>query len=325
MSGGRSVEAELVALDILHHDAGLFPVAGGKQAHPRGPEFDEARAFGLQRSEAISAFQSGSDPDIEVHPVLDGLALGDALEKQPRPDPVGVHAGERGILLVGGKRAVELVPVRKARGRRWDHVTECRTPETSDALGCRAIERDLELPDPDHVFTIAARTVLSMPLRYVDPQRPRGRAYERSVRFGRSRIGQFVARHIARRTDPYLFRLTGGRVNMGPIINAPLVTTGAKSGKPRQVQLTYFHDGRDVILLASNYGGTKHPQWYHNLKANPDCEFGMEPFTASEVTDPDEDARLFGLAEKVYAGYDDYRDKTAPAGRQIPIFRLRPR
>ena len=164
-----------------------------------------------------------------------------------------------------------------------------------------------------------------MPLRYVDPERPRGSKYHASVRFGRSPIGQFIARHIARRTDPYFFRLTRGRINMGPIINAPLVTTGAKSGKRRQVQLTYFNDGADVILLASNYGGAKHPQWYYNLKANPACEFGMEPFTASQVTDPDEYDRLFGLAGRVYAGYDDYREKTAPEGRTIPIFRLTPR
>ncbi|MCV7149724.1 nitroreductase family deazaflavin-dependent oxidoreductase [Mycolicibacterium pyrenivorans] len=164
-----------------------------------------------------------------------------------------------------------------------------------------------------------------MPLRYVDPNKTRGRVYRASVRFGRSRIGQFVARHVARHTDPHLFRLTGGRVNMGAIINAPLVSTGAKSGLPRVVQLTYFHDGPDVILLASNYGGTRHPQWFHNLKANPDCEFGEQRFAAAEVTDPDEYARLFALAERVYAGYDDYRAKTAPANRRIPIFRLRPR
>lgn len=164
-----------------------------------------------------------------------------------------------------------------------------------------------------------------MPLRYVDPDKKRGRLYQAGVRFGRSKVGQFVARHIARRTDPYLFRLTGGRVNMGPIINAPLVSTGAKSGQRREVQLTYFNDGPDVILLASNYGGTKHPQWYHNLKANPDCHFGGEKFTAAQVCDPDEYSRLFRQAERVYAGYRDYTAKTAPAGRQIPIFRLRPR
>lgn len=164
-----------------------------------------------------------------------------------------------------------------------------------------------------------------MPLRYVDPHKPRGPLYRASVRFGRSRAGQFIARHIARHTDPYLFRLTGGRVNMGSIINAPLVTTGAKSGQRREVQLTYFHDGPDVILLASNFGGTKHPQWYYNLKAHPDCEFGGERFTARQVTDPDEYARLFELANRIYSGYAEYRDKAAPAGRDLPIFRLESR
>lgn len=112
---------------------------------------------------------------------------------------------------------------------------------------------------------------------------------------------------------------------MGPIVNAPLRSIGAKSGTPRVVQLTYFHDGSDVILIASNFGQSKHPQWYYNVKANPDCTFGQEPFTAVQVTDAAEYERLYGLATRVYAGYGDYREKTAKSGRQIPIFRLRPR
>jgi deazaflavin-dependent oxidoreductase (nitroreductase family) len=164
-----------------------------------------------------------------------------------------------------------------------------------------------------------------VPLRYVDPYKKRGRLYKADVNFGRSRAGQFIARHIARHTDPYLFRLTGGRVNMGAIINAPLISTGAKSGESQEAQLTYFHDGPNVILLASNYGGTKHPQWYYNLKAHPECVFGGASFSASRVTDSNEYARLYRLAEHVYAGYSDYRVKTAPVGREIPIFRLEPR
>jgi deazaflavin-dependent oxidoreductase (nitroreductase family) len=164
-----------------------------------------------------------------------------------------------------------------------------------------------------------------VPLRYVDPYKKRGRLYKANVNFGRSRAGQFIASHIARHTDPYLFRLTGGRVNMGAIINAPLISTGAKSGESREAQLTYFHDGPNVILLASNYGGTKHPQWYYNLKAHPECVFGGASFSASRVTDSNEYARLYRLAEHVYAGYSDYRVKTAPVGREIPIFRLEPR
>jgi len=51
--------------------------------------------------------------------------------------------------------------------------------------------------------------------------------------------------------------------------SATLTTTGAKSGQVRETQIAYFHDRRDVIVMASNYGGDKHPQWYHNLVAHP--------------------------------------------------------
>jgi deazaflavin-dependent oxidoreductase (nitroreductase family) len=91
----------------------------------------------------------------------------------------------------------------------------------------------------------------------------------------------------------------------------------------REVQLTYFHDGPDPILIASNFGGEKHPGWYYNLKANPECRFGGEDFRASEVTDSAEHARLYALAQQVYAGYGDYLAKTASYGRRIPLFRLR--
>ena len=36
---------------------------------------------------------------------------------------------------------------------------------------------------------------------------------------------------------------------------------------------------RDPIVIASNYGGPKHPQWYYNLKAHPECELGDEEFS----------------------------------------------
>jgi hypothetical protein len=58
--------------------------------------------------------------------------------------------------------------------------------------------------------------------------------------------------------------------------------------------------------------------------AHPECQLGDERFVAAQVTDPDEYARLYGLAEQVYAGYGDYRVKTATIGRKIPVFRLKP-
>jgi deazaflavin-dependent oxidoreductase (nitroreductase family) len=166
-----------------------------------------------------------------------------------------------------------------------------------------------------------------MPLHYVDPNKKRGWMYRANVRIGRSRAGQFLGRHVNPRIDPWLYRATGGRYPASlPITpSAPLMTTGAKTGQPREVQVTYFHDGPDPILIASYGGGPKHPQWYYNLKAHPECQFGDDPFVATEVTDPDEYARLYALAEQVYAGYGDYRRKTDTIGRHIPVFRLTPR
>ncbi len=146
-------------------------------------------------------------------------------------------------------------------------------------------------------------------------------------RSSRSRFGQFIARHFASKTDPWLGRISNGRVSWGMfnVPSATLKSTGAKTGQVRESQIAYFHDGPDVIVVASNYGGDKHPQWYHNLVAHPECELGDEALRATEVTDPDEYARLYGLAERYYAGFADYRTKTARVGRTIPVFRLTPR
>jgi deazaflavin-dependent oxidoreductase (nitroreductase family) len=165
-----------------------------------------------------------------------------------------------------------------------------------------------------------------MPLHYVDPHKKRGRFYKAQENFSRTRPGTFLGLHFFPRIDPWLYRATGGRYPavLGGMVTAPLMTTGAKSGQPRETQLTYFHDGPDAILTASYGGGPKHPQWYYNLKAHPECQLGDEKFVATEVTDPDEYARLFKLAEQVFAGYGDYRVKTAAIGRRIPLFRLKP-
>lgn len=166
-----------------------------------------------------------------------------------------------------------------------------------------------------------------MPLHHVDPYAKRSFVYRASERFGRSRLGRGYALRFGHRIDPHIYRATGGRYPwiLGAMANAPLVTIGARSGLKREVQLAYFHDGRDVILIASNGGGDRNPHWYFNLRAHPECELGDEEFKATEVTDPDERERLFVLADRVFTGYAEYRTKTAAIGREIPIFRLEPR
>jgi deazaflavin-dependent oxidoreductase (nitroreductase family) len=166
-----------------------------------------------------------------------------------------------------------------------------------------------------------------MPLRYADPHKKRNRWNRANERVFRTRPGQFVVRHVFWKIDPWLYRITRGRypAMFGGTPTAPLASTGAKSGRRRVHQLLYFHDRTDPVLIASNMGEPRHPQWYFNLKAHPACELGDEPFVATEVTDPDEYARLYGLAEQVFGGYAEYTAKTAAVGRRIPVFRLESR
>jgi deazaflavin-dependent oxidoreductase (nitroreductase family) len=71
-----------------------------------------------------------------------------------------------------------------------------------------------------------------------------------------------------------------------------LTTTGAKSGKPRTVALLGIPHPDGVAVVAANYGGAKHPAWYHNLKANPAATVTIE----GDVWDAT--ARLATLAER---------------------------
>lgn len=166
-----------------------------------------------------------------------------------------------------------------------------------------------------------------MPLRYADPNKKRGPLFRTWERIGRSRAGQAYTRRGGRRFDLWFQRKTGRSFSslVGSVEQASLVSIGAKSNQPRVVQLAYFHDGDTPILVASNFGGAKNPQWYHNLKAHPECEFGDELLIATEILDPDEYRRVYALAEKSYAGWSDYRVKTDAIGRHIPLFRLTPR
>ncbi|MGD9959073.1 nitroreductase family deazaflavin-dependent oxidoreductase [Nocardioides sp.] len=164
-----------------------------------------------------------------------------------------------------------------------------------------------------------------MELRHVDPSRRRGRALEAWHAIARSRAGRWYGINVASRFDARVLRLTGGRIRLvGPLPTAVLSTTGAKSGLPRENPVVYFHDGTDVVLIASSFGRDRHPAWFHNLLAHPEVRLNGHRFRAAEVTDASEYERLFALAVRLYPGYADYRDRTALVGRRIPVLRLVP-
>ena len=120
------------------------------------------------------------------------------------------------------------------------------------------------------------------------------------------------------------FRANDGKVG-GFFANNTLLllhTTGARSGKERINPLVTFEDGDRLVIIASKGGAPSHPDWYHNLVANPvvKVEYGTESFQAkAAVASEPERTRLYEIMESKMAAFAEYKEK---AGRVIPVVTL---
>lgn len=162
-------------------------------------------------------------------------------------------------------------------------------------------------------------------LKRVDPARAASPLSRASAAFANSRLGRFFSVHVLWKVDPWLMRVTHGRLGLGiGVPTALLETTGARSGERRANAVIYFHDGDRVTIVASKLGMPEHPAWFHNLRANPEVVFGGAPMRAAAVEDEGERERLWALADRVFAPYAVYRREAAEAGREIPIVQLYP-
>ena len=96
---------------------------------------------------------------------------------------------------------------------------------------------------------------------------------------------------------------------------------GRKTGATRKTPLMRAVDGSSYILVASQGGAPNHPNWYHNLKAEPNVEIRDETEVFSmrvrEVVDPAERQRLWEIAVQAYPPYQEYQERT---NRVIPVF-----
>src|SRR5882724_2908984 len=101
-----------------------------------------------------------------------------------------------------------------------------------------------------------------------------------------------------------------------------LTTIGAKSGSRRTTPMMFHRDGDRLLVIASNVGAPKHPDWYLNLVANPQVtvEVGDETYTA--VATPVEGAERERLWTMIKENYPFFADHEAKADRIIPVVAL---
>jgi deazaflavin-dependent oxidoreductase (nitroreductase family) len=101
-----------------------------------------------------------------------------------------------------------------------------------------------------------------------------------------------------------------------------LTTTGARTGETRTSPMMYVPEGDRLLVIASNAGATHHPNWYHNLVANPDVtvEVTGDTYRArARVTEGQERERLWAEITGQYAFFLDHQ---ARIERTIPIVSL---
>ncbi|MFC4603683.1 nitroreductase family deazaflavin-dependent oxidoreductase [Rhodococcus kronopolitis] len=130
------------------------------------------------------------------------------------------------------------------------------------------------------------------------------------------------------KSNVFAYRATGGRIGgkwrVGSAAKTGLpicllTTTGRKSGEPRVSPLLFLEEDGRVVLVASQGGQPKHPQWYFNIKANPRVKIQIRSDVrelVARVADDDEHARLWPKLVAMYPEFDDYQSWVE---RKIPV------
>ena len=135
-----------------------------------------------------------------------------------------------------------------------------------------------------------------------------------------------LVREISR-LHTQLFRISGGRVGSRLVNNDMLLLTtrGRSTGDPHTVPLLYLEDDERLVVIASYGGRDHHPEWYHNLTADPAAEVEImgsgRPVTA-ETMPPEPRTAWWPKVVEAYSGYEAYQART---DREIPIVWLHPR
>jgi deazaflavin-dependent oxidoreductase (nitroreductase family) len=117
------------------------------------------------------------------------------------------------------------------------------------------------------------------------------------------------------------FRSNQGKVG-GQFEGAPVLllhTKGAKSGQERINPMMYLDYEGKRYIFASYAGAPTHPDWYHNLVANPEVtvEVGTETFAATATpVSLDERDRVYPVQAELFPNFAEYETKTT---RKIPV------
>ena len=117
------------------------------------------------------------------------------------------------------------------------------------------------------------------------------------------------------------FRANDGVIG-GPFEGSPVLilhSTGAKSGLERINPVMYRQEGDVVAIFASKAGAPDNPDWYHNVKANPDATIEIGTETRSVHARITEGAERDGIWERHKSEWPQFAEYEAGTSRTIPV------
>jgi deazaflavin-dependent oxidoreductase (nitroreductase family) len=106
-----------------------------------------------------------------------------------------------------------------------------------------------------------------------------------------------------------------------------LVTRGRRSGKLRRTALAYGEDDGRYVLVASNGGAKRDPDWYLNLVEDPivQVQVGAVRFAArARDASGGERSAFLKLMTSIGPELEEHRRRARKHGREIPVVILEP-
>jgi F420H(2)-dependent quinone reductase len=130
---------------------------------------------------------------------------------------------------------------------------------------------------------------------------------------------------VAGKIHRFVLRASRGRIGnrwYGGTDIVLLTVRGRTTGASHTVPLMSLSDGRDVLVVASQGGVDREPQWWLNLLADPHAEAvvrGERFAVVAEKVGDDERPAIWDRFVTAYEGFNDYQAKVQ---RQIAVVRL---
>jgi len=122
-----------------------------------------------------------------------------------------------------------------------------------------------------------------------------------------------------------IYELSGGR--LGAQVGLPmllLTVTGRTSGLPRSTPLAYFRDADAYVVVGSDGGARRDPQWWRNLQVDPRAtvRVGRRVIEVrARLAEGEQRARLWERGRAVNPAWERYQRTTA---RSLPVVLLEP-